>query len=74
MGLFQMQREGVVRSAIHLRMLFEELDFWLGTENLPPRIAADLERNFDDLAYYVNRCLVWLSDLANSIGIDQIVQ
>jgi len=60
---YQMERNSFMDSSRELMNLFEELDGYLASGEVPTEIAAEMERHLDDLLYYANRCLLWLHDL-----------
>jgi hypothetical protein len=63
---FQMERDGMVNSAGELVSVLDELSGHLGEGRMPWSIIQQMEHLLDDLTYYTNRCLLWLSDLAQS--------
>lgn len=63
---FQMERNGMVNSASELVGVFDELSGHLGGGKVPWSIVQQMEQLLDDLTYYTNRCLLWLTDLARS--------
>ena len=63
---FQMERNGMVNSASELVDVFDELSSHLGGGKVPWSIVQQMDQLLDDLTYYTNRCLLWLTDLARS--------
>ena len=63
---FQIERDGMVSSAKELASIFDGLSNHLSAGTMPWSIHQQMERHLDDLTYYTNRCLLWLSDLAAS--------
>lgn len=63
---FQMERNGMVNSASELVGVFNELSGHLGGGKVPRSIVQQMDQLLDDLTYYTNRCLLWLTDLARS--------
>ncbi len=63
---FRMERDGMMDSAGELVSVLDELSRHLRGGRMPWSITQKMEQLLDDLTYYTNRCLLWLTDLARS--------